>query len=53
MSDYVIVSLLAVFSLCISYMTVKYLAFKSELNIEKEKTKQMRLQNYVNFDDLK
>ena len=51
MSGVVIVSIVAI-GLLFSYIAL-FTYFEYKVSIEEEKTKQMRLQNDVNLDDLK
>ena len=53
MSDYAVVIYFSILALCITYISAQSLVLKCRLDIEKEKTKQIRLQNDVNLDDLK
>ena len=53
MSDYGVFIFFSVLALCIKYLSAQSLVLRWRLDIEKEKTKQMRLHNDVNLDDLK
>ena len=53
MSYYAVVIYFSILALCITYISAQSLVLKCRLDIEKEKTKQIRLQNDLNFDDLK
>lgn len=53
MSDYGVFIFFSVLALCITYLSAQSLVLRWRLDIEKEKTKQLQLQNDVNLDDLK